>query len=157
MGKERNQMTETTEILIRVMEQQLLQAKQSEDQRSNITSIIVLIAAAIQGVLTQTGFTKNSLPLTITLIVIGIFGVVATAKLYERFRYHYEVMRQIRKKLEELNPDATIRACMDAAWQEHIKNHTLIPTRIRLYMVWLTLHILIAALGVIYTLIILTK
>ena len=81
-------MTETVEILVSIMEQQLSQAKQSEDQRANITNIVVLIAAAIQGGLTQTGFTKNVLPLTITLIAIGIFGVVATAKLYERFRYH---------------------------------------------------------------------
>lgn len=150
-------MTETTEILIHVMEQQFSQAKQSEDQRANITNIIVLIAAAIQGVLTQTGFTKNTLPLTITLIIIGIFGVVATAKLYERFSYHYEVMRQIRQKLETLNPDTTIRACLDAAWQEHIKKHPIISTKIRLYAIWSALHVLIAALGVIYTIIILVK
>ncbi len=157
MGKEQNQMTDTAEILIHVMEQQLSQAKQSEDQRSTITNIIVLIAVAIQGGLTQTGFTKNALPLTITLIITGIFGVIATAKLYERFRYHYEVMRQIRKKLEALYPDTTIRACLDAAWQEHIKKHPVISTKIRLYMVWSTLHTLIAVLGVIYTLIILIK
>lgn len=150
-------MEETTEILIHVMEQQLLQSKQSEDQRSNITNIIVVISVAIQGVLTQTGFTKNALPLTITLIGVGIFGVVATAKLYERSRYHYEVMRQIRKKLEILHPDTTIRACLDAAWQEHSKKHPLISTKIRLYAVWSALHVLIAALGVIYTLIILFK
>jgi len=150
-------MSDTTEILIHMMEQQLSQAKQSEDQRSNITNFIILIAVAIQGVLSQTGFTRQSLPLTITLIVVGIFGVIATAKLYERFRYHYEVMRQIRKKLEELHPDATIRACLDAAWEAHIKKHSILPSRIRLHVVWSTLHILIAALGVIYTVIIFIK
>ena len=150
-------MTETTEILIHVMEQQLSQAKQSEDQRSNITNIIVLIAAAIQGVLTQTGFTKNALPLSITLIIIGLFGIVATSKLYERFRYHYEVMRQIREKIEALNPDTTIKACLDAAWREHIKKYPFISTKIRQYVVWSTLHVLIVVLGVIYTVIILVK
>lgn len=150
-------MSDTTQILIQMMEQQLSQAKQSEDQRSSITNFIILIAAAIQGVLTQTGFTSKSLPLTITLIVVGIFGVIATAKLYERFRYHYEVMRQIRKKLEELHPDTTIRACLDAAWQVHTKKHTVLPSRIRLHIVWSTLHVLIATLGVIYTVIIFIK
>ena len=150
-------MTETTEILVFIMEQQLSHAKQSEDQRANITNIIVLIAAAIQGGLTQTGFTKNALPLTITLIIMGIFGIVATTKLYERFRYHYEVMRQIRQKLETLNPDTAIRACLDAAWQEHTKKHPITSTKIRLHLIWSTLHMLIAALGVIYTAIILFK
>jgi len=95
--------------------------------------------------------------LTIMLILTGLFGLVATTKLYERFRYHYEVMRQIRKKLEALHPDTTITACLDAAWQEHIKKHPVVATKIRLYVVWSTLHILIAVLGVIYTLIILIK
>lgn len=150
-------MTETTEILLHMMEQQLLQAKQSEDQRSNLTNIIVLIAAAIQGVLTQTGFAKNALPLTITLIIIGVFGVVATAKLYERFRYHYEVMRQMRKQLETLHPDTAIRACLDAAWQEHIKKYPITSTKVRLHIIWAILHILIIALGIIYTIVILLK
>jgi len=150
-------MNETTEILVHIMEQQLSQAKQSEDQRANITNVIVLIAAAIQGVLTQTGLAKNALPLTITLIAIGIFGVVATVKLYERFRYHYEVMRQVRKKLETLNPDTTIRACMDAAWLEHRKKHPVTSTKIRLYAVWSALHIIIVILGITYTSIIVFK
>jgi hypothetical protein len=150
-------MSETTDILTSIMEQQFSQAKQSEDQRANMTNIIVLIAAAIQGGLTQTGFTKNSLPLTITLIIIGIFGVIASAKLYERFRYHYDVVRQIRQRLEELYPDTTIKACLDAAWQGHVKKYPITSTKIRLYVVWSTLHILIATLGVAYTLIILFK
>jgi hypothetical protein len=150
-------MTETTEILVHIMEQQLSQAKQSEDQRANITNTIVLIAAAIQGGLTQTGFTKNALPLTIILIVIGVFGIVATVKLYERFRYHYEVTRQVRQKLETLVPDTAIRACMDAAWQEHKKKHPVTATKIRLYAIWSALHILIVVLGIIYTSIILLK
>ena len=150
-------MTETTEILLHMMEQQLLQAKQSEDQRSNLTNIIFLIAATIQGVLTQTGCAKNALPLTITLIIIGVFGVVATAKLYERFRYHYEVMRQMRKQLETLHPDTAIRACLDAAWQEHIKKYPITSTKVRLHIIWAILHILIIALGIIYTIVILLK
>jgi hypothetical protein len=149
--------SETTEILTNVMEQQFSQARQSEDQRSNLTGIIVLIAAAIQGGLSQAGLTRNSLLLTITLIIIGVFGMIATMKLYERFRYHYEVVRQIRKKLEELHPDSTIRICLDAAWQEHVKRYPVISTKIRLHVVWLVLHILIAALGVIYTISILLR
>lgn len=150
-------MTETTEILIHLMEQQLSLAKQSEDQRTNITNIVVLITAAIQGALTQTGFTKNALPLTFTLIIIGLFGIIATTKLYERFRYHYEVMRQIRKKLETLHPDTTIEACLDLAWREHITKYPAISRRIRLYVVWSTLHAFIVLLGVIYTIIVLLK
>ena len=148
-------MSEPTEILTAIMNQQLLQAKQSEDQRSGITSIIVLIAAAIQGGLTQTQLNRNSLHLTIPLIVIGVFGVIATAKLYERFRYHYAVMREIRKNLETLQPDTALEASMEVAWQGHAKKYPFISTKIRLYAVWLTLHFLIAASGLVYTLVIL--
>jgi hypothetical protein len=67
------------------------------------------------------------------------------------------VVLQIRKKLEELHPETAIKACVDAARQEHIKKHPITSTKIRLYVVWLALHILIAALGIIYTFIILFR
>lgn len=151
MGKVQQPTTATTEVLIHIMEQQLAFAKQSEDQRTTITNILVLIAVAIQGVLTQTGLTQKALPLTCTLIILGFFGMVATTKLYERFRYHYEVMRQVRKKLEIFHPDTAIEACLNAAWQEHSTKHPVVSRRIRLYVVWSTLHALIMILGIIYT------
>src|SRR5438128_3808616 len=59
-------MSDATSALISVMERNYIQAQLHEEQRATLTSIIVIIASAIQGVLTQTGFKKSSLPLTIT-------------------------------------------------------------------------------------------
>jgi len=56
--------------------------------RSPITGLIVVVASAIQGGLTQTGLNKHALPLTIMLIILGLFGMLASMKLYERARRH---------------------------------------------------------------------
>jgi uncharacterized membrane protein len=118
-------MNEITEILLRVAEQNYAHARQHEDQRAAIAGLIVLIATAIQGVLTQTGLHKNALPLTIMLIVIGIFGMIAGIKLYERSKLHSARVRKLRDRIDELNPDAMLQNSLDLSDQEHNTKYPL--------------------------------
>ena len=145
-------MSETTDILINAADREFGQAKQSEDQRANITGLVVVVASAIQGGLTQTGINKNALPLTIMLIVLGIFGVLASMKLYERARRHLRLGFLIRQKLEELHPDTQLSALLEVTRKEQQEEFPVLRN-VRLYMLWMALHSLIAILGVIYTVI----
>ena len=150
-------MTETTDFLLAEAQENWAQARQSEDQRAVISNLIIIIATVIHGVLTQTGFTKNALPLTILLIFLGLYGIVASAKLYERHQFHIHRARKLRLRLDELHPDAQVKKTLDEASKEHWANYPFLSQRIRLHIVWLTLHTLIATLGVIYTIIILFR
>ena len=143
-------MSETTDILINAADREFGQAKQSEDQRSNLTGLIVVVASAIQGGLTQTGLNKSALPLTIMLIVLGIFGIVASIKLYERFRRHVRYGFLIRKRLEELHPDTQLSAMLEITRKEQQAEFPVLRG-IRLYLIWLMLHGMIMVLGIIYT------
>ncbi len=147
-------MDENTEILLRVSDQNYLHARQHEDQRAAIAGLIVLLATAIQGVLTQTGLHKNALPLTLTLILIGIFGMVAGIKLYERSKLHADRVRILRERIDELHPDAQLQKSLILSDQRHNAQYAFISRWIRLYILWIVLPGLIAALGFIYTLII---
>ena len=150
-------MSESTEFLMRMAEENWTQARHSEDQRATITNLIVVIASIDQGALTQTGFTKSSLPLTILLIILGIYGMIASAKLYERYRHHIYRAGRLRERLDELCPDAQVSERLKAADARHAAKHPILSGKIHLHSIWLGLHILIAALGVVYTIIIIAR
>lgn len=150
-------MNDNTDILLHMIELNWTNARQAEDQRSAITGLIVVIASAIQGGLTQTGFSKNALPLTLMLVVLGAFGMLATAKLYERFQLNVAIAVNIRKRLEELNPDVQVKKIVDITENEHLAQHPILGRKVRLHNMWIMLHTLIVVLGTIYTIIILFR
>ena len=150
-------MADTTDFLLAEAGENWAQARQSEDQRAVISNLIVIIASVIHGVLTQTGFTRSALPLTLLLILLGLYGIVASAKLYERHQFHIHRARKLRQQLEELHPDAHVRKTLDTANEEHWSKYPFLSQRIRLNGVWLGLHILIMLLGITYTAIILVR
>ncbi len=150
-------MSDTTEFLMRMAEENWTQARQSEDQRATLTNLIVVIASIDQGVLTQTGFNKSSLPLTILLIILGIYGAIASAKLYERHQHHVNRAKPLRRQLDKLCPDAQVSNLQKAADDAFAAEHPILTNKIRLNHVWLGLHILIAILGIVYTIIIFTR
>jgi hypothetical protein len=117
----------------------------------------VIVVSVIQGVLTQTGFTKNAMPLTILLVLLGFYGIVTTAKLHERSRFHIKRARKFRDRLDMLCPDAHIKLLQQVADEEHQRQHPVLAKRVRLSSLWLALHIFIALLGFIYTTIIIIK
>ncbi len=150
-------MAETTDILVSMIEENWNHVRHSEDQRATITNLIVIVVSVIQGVLTQTGFTKNALPLTILLVLLGFYGMVTTAKLHERSRFHIKRARKFRDRLDTLCPDAQINLLQQVADEEHQRQHPILAKKVRLSRLWLALHIFIALLGIIYTIIILIK
>lgn len=150
-------MAETTDFLLAEAQENWAQARQSEDQRAVISNLIIVVASIIHGILTQTGFTKSALPLTILLMLLGIYGIVTTAKLYERHQFHIQRARKIRLRLDELHPDAHMRKILDEANEEHRSTYPFLSQKIRLHVMWLALHSLIATLGIIYTIIALVR
>ena len=150
-------MADALDILMFEMEESWRQARQAEDQRANITNLIVIIASIIQGALTQTGFHKDALPLTILLIILGIYGALASIKLYERFKMNVNRVGEFERRLNELCPEAQVKKILKTADLDHNTKHPLLSKKIRLRHIWIGLHILIAVLGIAYTIVILIK
>ena len=150
-------MADATDILMSMVEENWNHVRHSEDQRATITNLIVIVVSIIQGVLTQTGFTKNALPLTFLLIILGLYGVVTTAKLHERSRFHIKRARKLRERLDILCPDAQIKLLQQVADEEHRSQHPILAKKVRLSSLWLTLHGLFAILGTVYTIVILVR
>lgn len=146
-------MAADTDALLKVYEEQWAQARQHENQRATITNIVLLIASAILGFVSQQGLSSQVLPLTALLIGVGIFGAVACEKLYERTEYHLERTRFLHKRIDELHPNAQLKKLREQADAKHKAEYPRM-IRLRVRHLWLALHLAIIVAGVVLTLII---
>lgn len=141
-------MTESNEFLLRTLEENWRHARQAEDKRAAIATVNLLIASAAQGVIAFTGWNQRLLPLTLWLIVIGLYGIVTSLKLYERSQYHILRAREIRA---DLDTQGKVEQRYRQAEEQHQKHYAFMM-HVRLNTLWMGLHSLIIIMGIVYTL-----
>ena len=145
-------LAETYELLFRHMEENWLHARQAEEKRAMIATVNLLIASVMNGIVVFTGLSHKTLPLALWMIVLGIYGIATSVKLYERSQFHISRARKLRARLDELCPDAQVEHLQRIAEDEHKLRHPVVMN-VRLNNIWVGLHILIAASGILYTII----
>jgi hypothetical protein len=138
------------------MEENWLLARQAEDKRAIIALVNLLVASAANAVFLFTGFNLKVLPLTIWMVVLGLYGIATSKKLYERSQYHFLRARKLRAHLDSLFPEAKVEQLLKEAESEH-KTHYAFMMKVRLNNIWILLHTIITALGLLYTYISLLK
>lgn len=139
-------MADATDVLLKFVEQQWIEAKQAEDQRSTMTNIILVIVAAIIGFIAQKGLSQDTLFLSVLLMILGFYGAITSAKLYERHQFHVKRLTFWRKRIDELNPDSKLESLKEEANIKHYERFLIIK-KIKLYYLWMMLHLLIAFSG----------
>jgi hypothetical protein len=143
-------MAETTDVLLKLVQEQWTQARQSEEQRATMTNFLLVLAAAILGFVVDKGLTRELWPLTGLLALLGIFGAVASSKYYERFRFHMEISYRLEERLEQLHLDLNYKALFHSVdLEQRSKFPIMFP--LRLNKLWLCLHLSIALIGLIST------
>jgi hypothetical protein len=147
-------MADESDVLLKFFEEDWRQVRQEENQRTAFSNIVFLIASAVLGLLTQFGLSRDSLPLTLLLIVLGIFGGIASEKLYERSKLHMELAWAWRRRLYELHPSIQVEKLVDEAIEINRKRFPRLMN-IHLHHVWLTLDLFIALAGITLTAVVL--
>ena len=125
-------------------------SRDAEEKRFLLATVNVFLATALQITIVLTGFHRQVVLVSCWLALIGIYGVVANLKLYERSQFHIARARKLRAKLDALYPDSELEQLFQLTEQEQKRTYPLLMN-IRLNTIWTTLHILIAILGVIYS------
>lgn len=144
-------MADNTDVLLKLYEQQCFFARQAEEQRAQITNMILLIASVVTGFIAQKGLGVDVLPLTILLIALGAYGAIVSEKMYERINFFFDRIDAIHKKLDALHSSDQIAKL----WQEaNALNSQHFPrlSKLHLHYFWITLHLGIALAGIILTL-----
>jgi hypothetical protein len=138
----------SSQVLLEYYKEQLEHGRHTEVQRSTVAGIALGVSGAIIGeLLKKSTLTREELPYTVTLLFVGFFAWLLTAKLYERFRLHQEVARLARDKL-----DPTLAGFRRDAEKINKANHPLM-FRLPLHTLWNSLFGLVSVLGLITTVI----
>ncbi|MGX9891195.1 hypothetical protein [Streptomyces sp. NPDC002276] len=142
------------DVLLQFWREQRDQARQSENQRAAMTNIVLIVAAAAVGFVVRQGITDSgNLPVTTGLTVLGLYGALSSAKYRERFALHMREAKLMRRRLDALYPDLGLEEDRRTARTDHQRTHRAMY-RVRLYVLWTSLHLGIALIGAVLTLVV---
>jgi uncharacterized membrane protein YciS (DUF1049 family) len=152
--EENQDLSETADVLLAFMDVQWTQARHTEDQRATLTNFLIVIFIALQGFIVQKQFDLSTLMLAVVITLVGVFGIIASAKFYERFRLSTDRVGEIMKYLDDLYPKSKLLELHRRSDNEHKQRFPHIH-KIRLHHIWYVLNVAVALFGIINLLIIL--
>ena len=129
------------DILTRAWQENLASMRQMDAQRTTLSNIIFVIAAAATGLLIKHDTTSVGWQAALALLIIGVFGIIAVLKLYER---HQLYKTRAEACLQEVS-QGTFDLLKDTE-TVHEKEHKFLSGQ-KLYELWVMLHVLIALVG----------
>jgi len=91
------------EIIINELNVQNEWQRHNENQRAQLTNILLLISAGLVALLPK-DLSKSDWEIPVFLIGIGVFGILAVLKYWERFMYHATIDEAYQKLLEPYFP-----------------------------------------------------
>jgi hypothetical protein len=139
-------MTDSADALLAYWKEHREQLRQSETQRSVLTNYVLVIVAGISGLVVQQHYALRTLPLCVLIVILGLYGALASAKYHERADYHLSQARALTRTLVK----AGALADHDAVLTEYRETHnTKYPRlyRLRLNWLWTGLHLGVAVYG----------
>lgn len=143
---DRGAMADSSDVLLELWKDQRDQMRQLENQRATLTNIVILVVAAGLGFTTQRGLGPSMLAVTLPMTLLGSYGALACMKYRERHALHDAQALSLRKRLSDLHPSIAI----DSEWADtYRRQQARFPKlfRLRLYALWVALHLGIVLLG----------
>jgi hypothetical protein len=142
------------EVVLAYWSEHRQQMRQSEDQRAVLTNYLLVIDSALIGLAVQQKLTLVTLPLTVLVMVVGIYGALAVGKYHERAAYHLGQARALTAVLKDLGALPDDESLLEQRRGEHYQTYPRLH-RVRLHLVWSSLHLLVAGLGMILSVVVL--
>lgn len=107
-------------ILLEVYRNQTNWERHNENQRAQLASVLLAISSALITLFPKDRpLTCNDLPIPILLITIGIFGIFAVEKYWERFSFHGNIMHYYHKVLDTYFEDNLLINTYNDAKDKH--------------------------------------
>jgi hypothetical protein len=139
-------------IILEYWKDQRAQARHTEDQRAIFTNIVLIVTAALLGLVANIGFHESSLPLTVTIIFLGLFGAATSAKYYERYNVHLEQAIRFSEILSGKDTEHDHEKLLGPVRVDHAARYRI--ARLRLNKLWVAFHLVIAGIGFAMTVIV---
>jgi hypothetical protein len=92
-----------SEIVWQLVKDNFEQARAHEQYRANIAALVITLVGILVGTLSITGLGSHHRQIVyLAIAVLGLYGALASAKHYERFRMHVAIAQHFVDKLREL-------------------------------------------------------
>jgi uncharacterized integral membrane protein len=148
-------MKDKTDVLWGMYQEHLVYARHHETLRANVTNYILLVGGGVGTLVSSGGFTRWDLPLTILLILLGLFGAVFSASHSERHHAHKKRAYAYRDELDKLvfqegNYLTTIKDRVD---KEVEQEYPVLSFIVKTHWLWMAFPLIIAVLGVVLSVI----
>lgn len=134
------------EILVKMYESRYVLAKQAEDQRATMSNFIITIAAVMFAFISQQGFSKKTILISILTILLGVFGLFMSAKYSQHYIRNYGVAATVRNRIAELCPQAGLLEIEHKALDKSAGRYPFLSKVPTLYL-WVALHSSICVIG----------
>ncbi|MGW5736281.1 MULTISPECIES: hypothetical protein [Streptomyces] len=147
-------MADSSDVLLALIREQRDQIRQIESQRAMLTNLVILAVGGALGFISQRGMATATLGITVPMAVLGAYGSVACLKYHERSKLHGAQAHQLRVRLFELHADLDIEDRWSRVFRDQRTTYPVL-SRLRLYAVWVTLHLGVCLAGTVLTLVVL--
>ncbi|MER5299652.1 MULTISPECIES: hypothetical protein [Streptomyces] len=145
-------MADDTDVLLELWRGQRDEARQMENQRAALTSVVIVVAAAGFGFLAQHGGLRtSSLGVTLPMFVLGAFGAVACAKYGERWAVHSGLADSLRREVGLRHPGLNLSDLIADNRHEHWAEFPRI-SRVKIWVLWVGIHLGISSGGLVLSL-----
>jgi hypothetical protein len=141
-------MTAPDDATLAFWNEQRAQLRQSENQRSVLTNYVLTIAAAVSGFVIQQHFRLQTLPLSVLVVLTGLYGALSAAKYHERANYHLAQARALTRVLVQSGGLGDNAAILEGSRLDHYQRYPRL-SRLRLHWLWTGLHLGVAAYGLV--------
>src|SRR5690242_8002925 len=141
-------MADHVDVLLEYWKEKRAHARHTESQRAILTNLILLIAAAGLGFISQQGFRGTSATVSALLIPLGTFGIIVTWKYYERYNIHIDQAIEFSRRIALLVPGCNHEEILAPVRDRNAERVGRLKV-IRLYRLWMALHFLIVLIEVI--------
>lgn len=134
------------------IKENLSEIRHTENHRNNITSIILILVGGILSIISANKLSLHLLPLTIFIIIIGLFGILVTRKLYERQKWYMGRLDSLYEQIDKLDSKLKIKNTYETYAQQHVLKFNFY-SKVRMNFLWTLIHFFIIIMGIVLTII----
>jgi len=133
-------------VLLKMYETRYVLAKQAEDQRATMSNFLITIAAVMFAFVSQQGFSKKTILISLLTIFLGIFGLFMSAKYSQHYSKNYGVAKLLRNRIDQLCPETQLVEIEHQALDGN-KSRNPFLSRVPTLYLWMALHSAICLVG----------
>lgn len=122
-----------------------------DSQRQTISNVVLILSLAIIGYLVKSDDSTLIKFLPLVLMLLGSYGIFVVAKMYERYKYYKSRANAALEALTAAEPteEMSVFEILDNADRDHSAEYPQ-RVRIKVYMLWYVIHLVIILVGAIF-------